>query len=169
MMNVGLATSPGSSPMPAATPFARTVFPAPSSPHSARTSPGRARRASRSPIRSVCRDDWLTRSSERGLCGGSARRSALESAALKDEANGKAEERAEERRPDEQPPGRRKHAERVERRSRAADERREERDEPQQADDRATAPEPPLRREELGALLGGIAVGALLLRHGGLA
>src|SRR5438034_11098615 len=96
MMKVGLATSLGLSPSPAATPFASTVFPAPSSPQSARTSPGRARRASRSPIRSVCKLEWLTRSSRSSL-------DFLESAGRKDEPDGKAWERTQERRPDEHP------------------------------------------------------------------
>src|SRR5512140_1025484 len=133
MMNVGLDTSPASRPSPAATPFVRTVFPAPSSPQRASTSPGRARRARRSPIRSVCREDWLTRSIVSALRGASARRSALESAALKDEANGNAEERSEERAPAEQPPLAGHLAEPAERRpGRAALQGRRERHEPEQ-------------------------------------
>src|SRR5712692_2562621 len=120
MMNVGLETSPASRPSPAATPFARTVFPAPSSPHSARTSPGRARR---SPIRSVCSEEWDTRSMLSTLRGVSARCSAEEFAALKDEADGKPEEGPEERGPDEQPDVALDRAEEIERRTGVAAER----------------------------------------------
>src|SRR5690349_11067900 len=133
MMNVGLATSDGSRPRPAATPFARTVFPAPSSPDRASTSPGFARRARRSPIRSVCSEDCETRSTV-------LRRSSLgffEFAALMNEPNGKPEERSEERGPDEKPHVRFQRAQRTEVHPRAAAERYRERDEPEEADERA--------------------------------
>src|SRR6266849_2861205 len=169
MMKVGLETSPASRPSPAATPFASTVFPAPSSPQSASTSPGCARRARRSPIRSVCSEEWDTRSMLSTLRGVSARRSAEESAALKDEADGKPEEGPEERGPDEQPDVALDRAEEIERRTGVAAERRRERrdqrDEPEQPDEVAPLPEAFLRREELGSLLLDIAVGTLLLTH----
>src|SRR5512143_581934 len=165
MMNVGLETSPASSPSPAATPFVSTVFPAPSSPQSASTSPGRARRARRSPMRSVCRDDWLTRSTLSVLPGASVRRSALESAALNDEPNGKAEERAEERGPDEEPVLARDAADQIERRPRTASERRGERNEAQPPHHGAPAPQPLLAREESRATASRLFLGPVLLRH----
>src|SRR6267378_3893528 len=64
MMNVGLEISDASMPRPIAIPRARTVFPVPSSPERAKTSFGRAARPRRSPSRSVCREEWLTRSTE---------------------------------------------------------------------------------------------------------
>src|SRR5712691_9088554 len=135
MMNVGLETVAASSPRPAATPRASTVFPAPSSPHSASTSPGCASRARRSPMRSVCSEEWLTRSMVSALRGGAAGCFALESAALKDEADGKPEERTKETRPDEQPPIARDHAEGIEDRAAAAPERCGEWEDPKKADE----------------------------------
>src|SRR2546423_7405088 len=105
MMNVGLEMSAASTPRPIAIPRARTVFPVPSSPERAKTSFGRAERPRRSPSRSVCSDEWLTRSSEvTSFCRSATRDLAAELAALEEQPDGYAEERAEERRPDREPP-----------------------------------------------------------------
>src|SRR6267378_7035767 len=105
MMNVGLEISDASMPRPIAMPRARTVFPVPSSPERAKTSFGRAARPRRSPSRSVCSDEWLTRSSEAtSLFRSATGHSASEPAALEEQSDGDAEERAEERRPDREPP-----------------------------------------------------------------
>src|SRR5260221_4558816 len=95
MIRVGLVTVSSSSPNPIATPRASTVFPAPSSPKSAMTSPGSAWAARRSPRRSVCSEEWLTRSRP-ALSGG---RLLLESAAFKNEPNAKADDGADDRGP----------------------------------------------------------------------
>src|SRR5438309_1894485 len=105
MMKVGLEMSAGSMPRPIATPRATTVFPVPSSPESANTSFGCAARPRRSPRRSVCRDEWLTRSSEATVrCWSATRHSAAELSALEEESDRNAEERAEERGPNREPP-----------------------------------------------------------------
>src|SRR6267143_3358786 len=104
MMNVGLEMSAGSMPRPDATPRARTVFPVPSSPDSAKTSFGPAERPNRSPRRSVWREDWLTRSMAGRSRGSPTRRSALELAAVKDQPDRDPEERSKEGRPDGEPP-----------------------------------------------------------------
>src|SRR5438067_10322620 len=99
MMNVGLEMSPASRPRPMATPRARTVFPVPSSPERANTSFGRAARPRRSPSRSVCIEEWLTRSSDaRCFCRSATGESAKESATLEEESEIDAEIRAEDRR-----------------------------------------------------------------------
>src|SRR3954465_12004286 len=165
MTKVGLEMSAASSPSPPATPFASCVLPAPSSPHSASTSPGRARRAMRSPIRSVCSDEWLTRSMVSALRGASTRRSALESAALTDEPDGKAEERAEERGPDQQPELARDCAQQVEWRADTAAERCAQGNETEDPDDRSPACEALLARVERQPLLLRIAIGPLLFRQ----
>src|SRR5438034_8361764 len=165
MMNVGLETVASSRPRPAATPFASTVFPAPSSPHSASTSPGFARRARRSPIRSVCSEEWLTRSMVSTLRGGAGGCFALELSALKNESDGKPEERAEETRPDEQPPIARDHAERIDERAAAAAQRREQREDAEEADEVPATADPLLARLELRTPLLVLADRALLLGY----
>src|SRR5438477_6405838 len=97
MMNVGLVTDSSSMPRPIATPRASTVFPAPSSPQRAMTSPAWACAASRSPSRSVWSDEWLTRSIAPE--SGCARVLRFELAAFTNESNAKADERAEDRGP----------------------------------------------------------------------
>src|SRR6266576_4597287 len=98
MMNVGLEMSPASRPSPIATPRASTVFPVPSSPERANTSFGRAARPRRSPSRSVCNEEWLTRSSDvRCFCRSATGESAKESATLEEEPEIDAEVRAEDR------------------------------------------------------------------------
>src|SRR5919204_636985 len=147
MMKVGLEISDASIPRPSATPRARTVFPVPSSPASAKTSPGRAMRPRRSPRRSVCSEEWLTRSSEATSRDRSATsRATLELPALEHEPNGDAEERAEERRPNREPPLLRDLTEELD--ARAAAERAREGDETERADERSPAPERDLARLE---------------------
>src|SRR5205814_7475172 len=105
MMKVGLEMSDGSIPRPIAIPRARIVFPVPSSPDRAKTSFGRAARPRRSPSRSVCKEEWLTRSSETTSFRRSATDdSAAEPPALEEQPDGDAEERSEERGPDREPP-----------------------------------------------------------------
>src|SRR6266536_3622915 len=132
MMKVGLVTASASMPSPIAIPRASTVLPVPSSPHSASTSPGAACAASRSPSRSVWSEEWLTRSIALG--SGCARLLRFESAAFTDEPNAKADERAEDRCPHAHVP-RPRDAEQEQ--STVARERPDERDEPEEADDRA--------------------------------
>src|SRR5438309_1927088 len=105
MMNVGLEMSAASMPRPIATPRARTVFPVPSSPERAKTSFGRAARPRRSPSLSVCRDEWLTRSSEATARPRSpTRRLALELATFEEKPEVDAEIRPEDRGEDREPP-----------------------------------------------------------------
>src|SRR6266542_171627 len=134
MMNVGLVTASSSMPRPMATPRASTVFPVPSSPHSAMTSPGVACVASRSPSRSVWSEEWLTRSIALG--SGCARLLCFESAAFTDEPNAKADERAEDRCPHAHVP-RPRDAEQEQ--ATIARERSHERNEPEKADEGAEA------------------------------
>src|SRR6267143_3816431 len=162
MMNVGLEMSLASMPSPIATPRARTVFPVPSSPERANTSLGRAARPSRSPSRSVCRDEWLTRSSEAsGFCRSATRDSASEPAALEEQSDRDPEERAEERCPDREPPFLWDLTEQLQ--PRAAAERTAERDEAKRADERPAASKRLLVRVERRALF---VVGALLSPFG---
>src|SRR5437867_7417434 len=135
MMNVGLEISDASMPRPIATPRARTVFPVPSSPERAKTSFGRAARPRRSPSRSVCKEEWLTRSSDaRSFFRSATGDLASEFAALEEESNGDAEERAEECRPDREPPFLRDLTQKLH--AHAAAERAAERDEAESADER---------------------------------
>src|SRR5262245_35220065 len=68
-VNVGLVTeSDGSTPSPRATPCTKQVFPAPSGPRSATTSPGRSSVPSRSPQRCVAAASG-ERTQIRGLIG----------------------------------------------------------------------------------------------------
>src|SRR5579859_7091551 len=100
MMNVGLVTDSSSRPRPMAMPRASTVFPAPSSPQSAMTSPGCACAAMRSPSRSVWSEEWLTRSIAPGSACARPLGMRCGSAAFTDEPNAKAHERAEDDGPD---------------------------------------------------------------------
>src|SRR5712691_6441855 len=158
MMKVGLEISAASMPRPIATPRARTVFPVPSSPERANTSFGRAARPRRSPSRSVCRDEWLTRSNEAIVrCGSATRHSAAELPALEEQSNGDAEERSEQRGPDREPPLLRDLTEKLH--PFEAAERPAQRNEPEGADESAALAKRELIRLEglpsfvLGALL----------------
>src|SRR5712692_6032415 len=131
MMKVGLVTLSSSMPRPIATPRANTVFPVPSSPQSAMTSPGCACAASRSPRRSVWSDEWLTRSIALGSAG--ARLLRFESAAFTNEPNAKADERPEDRGPDGHVP---RPWDTEQDHARVACERPGERDEAEESDDR---------------------------------
>src|SRR5258705_3497896 len=168
MMNVGLEMSAASMPRPIATPRARTVFPVPSSPDNANTSFGRAARPRRSPRRSVCREEWLTRSSEAsGFCRSATRDSAAEPATLEEHPDRDPEERAEERGPDREPPCLRDLTEELQ--TGAAAERAAQRDEAKRADEGPAAAERLLIRLErrapfvVGALLGPLWLGRTML------
>src|SRR5687767_6582255 len=145
MMNVGLVTSSASMPRPAAMPRARTVFPVPSSPHSASTSPARAACPRRSPSRSVCSDEWLTRSS----VPISDHLAALVFAALTVEPDGKSDEGPEDPGPHREQPLARYRAERQRPGRARAGERGDERDEAERADPGTQPGHPLLTRREL--------------------
>src|SRR5207248_3193201 len=91
--------------------------------------------------------------------------SALESAALKNEANGKPDERSEDRPPDEEPDVRGERAERSEIDARPAPERDRERDEAEETDVRAASPEAALCLGVIALSLLRVAERAFLLRH----
>src|SRR2546430_3403738 len=168
MMNVGLEMSFASMPSPIATPRARTVFPVPSSPDRAKTSFGRAARPRRSPSRSVCREEWLTKSSEAsGFRRSATGDSALEPAALEEEPKVDAEVRAEDRGERGPPPFARYLAERQN--PDAASERAEKGNEGKRAHEPSSTSKGLLFRLErrapfvVGALLGPFGLGRTML------
>src|SRR5207247_4148222 len=165
MMKVGLEMSAGSIPRPIATPRASTVFPVPSSPDRAKTSFGRAARPRRSPSRSVCREEWLTRSSEATSFFRSATGDfALELAPLEEEPEVDAEIRPEDGGEDREPPLLRHRADR--RDADAATERAEKRYEGERANEPAAPAKRKLvRLERVAALFVGALFALLGLRR----
>src|SRR2546428_9406695 len=162
MMKVGLEISDASMPRPIATPRARTVFPVPSSPERAKTSFGRAARPRRSPSLSVCRDEWLTRSSEATSRPRSpTRRLALELAPFEEQPEVDAEIRPEDGGEDREPPLLRHRADR--RDADAATERAEKRYEGERADESAA---PPKRTLVLLERFAALFICAFLALHG---
>src|SRR2546428_1391206 len=162
MMKVGLEISAASMPRPIATPRARTVFPVPTSPERANPSFGRAARPRRPPSRSVCKEEWLTRSSEATVRRWSAtRHSAAELPALEEQSDRDAEERAEQGGPDREPPFLRHLTEKLH--PFETTERGAQRDEPEGADEGAA-----LAKRELIRLkcLPSLVLGALLTLFG---
>ena len=109
----------------------------------------------------MCRDEWLTRSSEATVrCWSATRHSAAELSALEEESDRNAEERAEERGPNGQPDLLRDRAE--ERDAAVAAERSGERYESKRADDGPPPVQRPLLRcERLSSLLAGARKGHL--------